>query len=761
MFDPIALLNLVWPLRVGNVMDFAVGSFILYVAGIYLLRARGFTGMAAVLPALWLTFAGYGFTLISAGHKGIFHMLPMAVFMFGFLARAVRDRSPFNFAMAGLCVVWGMAPQPDVMAIFVVLGALYGIMLVIEYWPKVEPFGFVRQIVTGGILAAAVVAVLSFSIWHQGQSMLSQRGSEMGATDEQKWVFASNWSMPPEEMIEFLAPCVFGEQTGDPERPYWGRLGQSYQWMETHSGFRNFRQHTVYLGAIPLLLAAYGVFMLLRRTGRPDNECPAAREIRWEVAFWLTIGLLALTLALGRHLPVFRLFHALPLFSSIRAPVKFMHVVDVSLAVLFASGLQQFLSAKSAVLPSRASNAGLPLHTTCQQGGYSRINLAFLIVSVILALCAWVAYLTLPGFEPALMSYWEKLGMSREANLLLPNMRVAIAHAAVLLTVCAALFAWKFRLGSNHRSRHIVTAAMIVTILADIGVVCSPFLKVRSLDAYYGHNVLAQSVVSDPNRSRLSYRVSPLQSGDPLWLNLAAHGVEILEPVPNFSFDSDLSAYFSALARDPLRLWQVTSTGFILGPTKTLSPLLGDGRISVASYASFGSRGFEPVDRAAEFVLLRYKAALPRAGIYYDWETVSEDALPRRLADPSWDPARTVLVSGNGPSHSTGRPSVPVTISRYRSNRIEIALTAAAEGLLLLNDRYDPEWNVTLDGRKTELLRCNSMMRGVRIPPGEHGVVFSYHPHRTEFLAALSIPLVLMVWGIKRRWLCNEPAATA
>jgi len=46
--------------------------------------------------------------------------------------------------------------------------------------------------------------------------------------------------------------------------------------------------------------------------------------------------------------------------------------------------------------------------------------------------------------------------------------------------------------------------------------------------------------------------------------------------------------------------------------------------------------------------------------------------------------------------------------------------------VLLLNDRFDPKWTVEVDGQPATLLRCNYIMRGVRVPAGNHTVRFSF-----------------------------------
>ena len=62
----------------------------------------------------------------------------------------------------------------------------------------------------------------------------------------------------------------------------------------------------------------------------------------------------------------------------------------------------------------------------------------------------------------------------------------------------------------------------------------------------------------------------------------------------------------------------------------------------------------------------------------------------------------------------------------------------SAESVLLLNDHWSPHWHVTVDGQAAELLRCNFVMRGVRLSPGIHEVVFGFQPPLTWLYVSLA-----------------------
>jgi hypothetical protein len=73
--------------------------------------------------------------------------------------------------------------------------------------------------------------------------------------------------------------------------------------------------------------------------------------------------------------------------------------------------------------------------------------------------------------------------------------------------------------------------------------------------------------------------------------------------------------------------------------------------------------------------------------------------------------------------------------------------TATAPAVLLLNDRYAPDWRVTVDGKPEKVLRCNYLMRGVQVPAGEHKIEFRFQPPITGLyisLAAIFVALGLV-----------------
>ena len=107
-----------------------------------------------------------------------------------------------------------------------------------------------------------------------------------------KWDYITYWSLPPAEMIDFVAPGYSGWRSGEEKGPYWGRIGRSKEWDLNRTGMQNFRLDGFYLGMIPLLFSLFSLFSC-RHSGR-----------RAEILFWGGASLTALLLAFGKFFPL-------------------------------------------------------------------------------------------------------------------------------------------------------------------------------------------------------------------------------------------------------------------------------------------------------------------------------------------------------------------------------------------------------------------------------------------------------------------------
>jgi Bacterial membrane protein YfhO len=121
-----------------------------------------------------------------------------------------------------------------------------------------------------------------------------------------------------------------------------------------------------------------------------------------------------------------------------------------------------------------------------------------------------------------------------------------------------------------------------------------------------------------------------------------------------------------------------------------------------------------------------------------------DDAYAELRAVAAGDPGRVRLgpeVLLEGTPRTEGTPAyAPARVVSDSGSEVEVAVTAPRAGFLVLSDVFYPGWTATVDGSEAQIEKANGFARAVRVPPGEHSVVFEYSPR--SFEAGLGISLV-------------------
>lgn len=262
---------------------------------------------------------------------------------------------------------------------------------------------------------------------------------------------------------------------------------------------------------------------------------------------------------------------------------------------------------------------------------------------------------------------------------------------------------------------------------------------------------------------------------------------------------ADLQAFDTALAfGTPLRRWELTNTRYLLGPAGFLMPL--NEQLDPAKQRFRIALRFDVLPKPdvtkltgteqltaltnndGDLALFDFTGALPRAKLYSNWQIAKADPnalqawakniaqqVPSEMGDSliqcstndqatlhemvstNFDPWATVLVNQTlpTPSEATNDNSGTVEFKSYAPKDIMLAAKSAAPSVLLLNDKYDPHWSVSVDGKPAELLRCNFIMRGVYLTPGEHTVEFQFKlPDGPLYITLIAIGIGILLSGL-------------
>lgn len=760
VFYPGLIPSLVLPPLIFHDWHYALCALATCAATVYYLRGLRLNRSACFCGGFAMAFSGYHFTLVSAGHRGYFDMVPWAIMMIAWMDRGGRRPGFRFFASAAIAAAFGLSTQPDVMILFIMLAVCHGCfsaLATLRRLPGPGRHAWARRFFLG--LAAAIpVAVLAnitplgwvFQVLVPGrQTQIAESAAPAGRehdveekpgnSPDDAWIFATNWSLPPGESLEFVAPFFFGIETRHPDGPYWGALGRSPHWSAYKQQVahvlaervpeeqrarqrdrmltpaRNLRQHTTYLGgaqllfSLAVLLPAWSLAAGAKRKKLPESPGSSAPSAEAVVRFWSLAALFSLLLAFGRHTPVYRLFYHLPMMSHLRAPVKFLHLTELAVAVMFAFGVH-----------------------ACFSGGLDKKRLRPVLLLGAAGALVLLSAAAFPFWQNAVRATMDELGVyPATMPLLLRLSRRALLHGGLVVgAACALILA-----GGGAARRGIGACLLLLPLLAvDSFLVCRPYLRARDVSGIYRPNQVVDTIRSDSPAA--PYRVSNLLGGHeweaPLSGAMRHHGIPRTEPSDPESRYGELH---QALSTDPARLWSFTGTRFIIGLAGNLATLRNHPgfRLRMGFDLDRRTGAVRHVGREGPILLFERADAEPYAQVFHDWEVVEKGQALAAISEPE-APYRTRLWIENqslpGPTVPRREPEPAATRVRHRSslfNRTLIRADSQTPAILLVRASYGDRLRATVNGQPAPLLRANHLWCAIPLPgEGGHRVSIQY-----------------------------------
>lgn len=706
------------------------------------------------------------------------------------LADPAAPRPWLRVILAGFAVGMGVVEGSDIGAIY----SLYVVAFILFQAALASGSPLVR--LTTGLSRVAIVTL--FAVFIAAQAISSLIGTSIegvvgtGQDAETKaahWDFATQWSLPVEETAGLAVPGLFGYRMDTPNGgSYWGRIGQDpavTRYLANGRpgppprGFIRYTGGGFYAGVLVLLVSLWTAAQLLR--GPASCFTTAQRPWLW---FWLIVGFTALLLAYGRFAPFYQLIYALPYFSTIRNPIKFINLVSLALVVLFAYGVDGLWRLyMQPATPAPPPRMGASLGGKNRTGSFDKLCLRTLWGLVGLCFLAWVKYASdTPSLRDYLLSVQIKASAVDDiASFSVRQFAWFLACLILAATIITAILRGGF---AGARARW-GALALGLFLVADLGRANLPWIIYwnyaekyatnpiieRLRDKPYEHRLVLMPGQPPPNLAYLNkvYRLEWLQQQFPFY------NIQTLDIIEMPRVPADLAAYAKATGsipnptgmEGPLRLWQLTSCRYVLGLADAFDTVNQNTGASPPPFRCLQRFNLVPkpgtkisiamenmtatLDDQGPYALCEYTRALPRAKLFTQWEiNPNNEAVLADLADPSYDFSQRVLVSNPATPPSPVATSLAttgtVTFASYTPKDILLKSDAAAAGVLLFNDHYDPDWHVFVDGKPQTLLRCNFIMRGVYLTAGAHTVEFKFQPpYRLMYVSLTALALAVLV----------------
>jgi hypothetical protein len=771
--------------------------FVLGLAAWLFFRQSGFGpmvcllgGLAAALNSDFFSYACWGLGSLTLTVGATFLALAALV--------TPSSKGWVKAALAGLAIGLALSEGYDNGAIFSLYVAAF---VVFQYLNDPAGNKPLSAKLTKGVSMTALVAI--FAAFMAAQTLMTlvetqlkggQGGPSSQATQQskdEKWEWATGWSFPKAEILRILIPGLYGYRMDTPGGgQYWGSMGQEMAWERYYASpgsgqtppYERQARHSgsgPYAGVLVVLLAVWTVCQSFRKKD-PIYTKAEGNFIR----FWCVTAVVSLLFAFGRYAPFYNLVYALPYFSTIRIPAKFLHPFHVSLIVLFGYGLhglsRHYLSKITVRSPASPGQFKQWWKTAVAfDKKWVLGSAAFLAISLLGGLVyagsqrQVIQHLQGPGYPNSngSQSGYDLEIATATAQFSLAEVGWFLFFLALAVFLVNALLTGALS-GPRAKWAGFLLGALLVV---DLSRANAPWIKSYDYQKKYATNPVLEMLRQKPYEQRViaerHVTTSFLRAGllapqlVPFFQNLLQiyqiewvqhhfqyYNIQSLDVIQMPRSAEDTTAYQTTLGGNPLRLWELTNTRYLLGLTNLVEPLNAHldpqkRRFRLHTAFDFYQENQDgPVlvrTNTGPYGVLEFTGALPRAKLYAHWEvSTNRPAALARLADPLFDPAQTVIVTSDLqaplPAATTNQSAGSVEFAHYSPKWIQLKAKAEAPSVLLLNDKFDPNWHVTVDGRPETVLKCNFMMRGVFLPPGEHQVEFRFQPSITPLYVSLA-----------------------
>jgi hypothetical protein len=481
-------------------------------------------------------------------------------------------------------------------------------------------------------------------------------------------------------------------------------------------------------------------------------------------------ALVVLLLAFGRFTPLYHLaLYAAPLLKLVRFPIKLLVPVVLLVALLAGWGID-VMRRPEEWRPVKAARI-LTLLAVAAGAAWLVWGAAWLVPQGVELAAAWALSHTIEAMGIHSVGAFGPAAVEGAARYFLNMLRWQAPGVAGLALGAALWFAGLRR--GDRRARLGLPLALAVGAgqLLLVNYAANPTVP----GAFFAHR---PPVLGHFEPSQMPYRFCDIFGGPPL----AAVSTGALEQPLDFAsvpaarnlgapapaaFQERLLLEHGGMLVDaegisnvdpewsfPVELYQfwVFALHKVPGPEQTLCLM---GRSNVR-YQILGRRGnyqtareVAPVENGTPFPSYLYENGcfLPRA--YVAASAVYSphpDETLARLADPGFDAGNTVLLESKDavePALPAAGPAGKVESFRRQPNSVTLQANLSRPGYVALLDRFDPNWQATIDGHEVPILRANLLFRAVRAGAGRHTVRFYY---RQRWLAAgLAVSLGALV----------------
>jgi hypothetical protein len=521
----------------------------------------------------------------------------------------------------------------------------------------------------------------------------------------------------------------------------------------------------------------------------------------WQARLFIIMGLGSLFISFGREGFLYWVLYQLPTMKSQRNPHRWTFFVAFAVCVLAAYGID-WLIRKLKETESKNSDAGSEYWWR-----WKKILAITTLVGVVF--CIVGGFLSLQHTSIANMKYGKELISSNQGPLYVERTRLfllALFRTGCFLSLSAASVFWLINASNQRRKWGVSLAIMIAVLVVDLGENAW-----RYVDPYKWEDIFLKSeLVKIVSKDASSHRVKVIDTQGQGMLRLLANDVlpyHNLSQVdlPSMSRLSDDYSKFLTYLKDHYvqneRLFEYFNVKYVLAAGMLPSDSLKLRHLNEWNGLHLHERSeFVPRVRLVKsvkvvqgehdtvlFTLLHPSFNFRDTVVLETQPTMTftpppppsllTPAVPSAPSPTSATPSKADSKKKSKPSAKTSPPTETpetaatdaknveppstlkaqeVQVRTYEPQRIEVETVASTPSVLVLSEKWDPDWKAWMDGKPVPILKANFMMRGIEVPAGTHSIRLEYRPSMWGFwISAISTLLFaigsIVVWTWNRR----------
>lgn len=738
-------------------MPYPAGTVFMYFLGFYiLLLVLGVDPWLSMAGALAFGFSSYFFIILGAGHSSKANAIGFMAPVLAGIILAFKGK----YAPGGLLTAIALALQLEAnhlqityyLLLLVIILGIFQLIDAIRF--KTFP-NFLKA--SGVLIVAALLAVLThstnlYATWEYGkESMRGKPVLSKNLEDQTKGLdrsYITHWSYGIGETWSLLIPNAKGGATA--------AIGNSHPALENTD--RNFRQAIaqqnaywgdqpgtsgpVYTGAIVVFLFVLGIFFVKGKYR------------------WILIGgtLLSILLSWGKNFMPFTDFFLdyIPGYNKFRAVSMTLVIADLTIPLLGFMGLYQLYKKPELLIEKKKwffTAYGLT-------GG-----LALLFYLVPSAFFNFFSVFELEQFNRLRQSNPADASQIDLFMQSLEEVRMAIfkkdAIRSFLYISSAAVLLYLFGIGKIRQNW--LTAALTLLILADMVTISSRYLNSnnfvpkRKVEVPFQASTANNQILADrdPNFRVVDITVSTFNDASASYFHHSIggyHGAKLQR------YQDLIDHYLLQEINDLREVMRNNMSLSAIQQSLAQSPVLN---MLNTRYVIFNPQS-PPIRNVSAF------------GNAWHAEQIRWVNNPNEEIDAleSTDLRRTAVVNEEfrpllNDLTLASDSAAMIELTQYEPNRLVYSNESSVESLVIFSEIwYTAGWKAFVNGKETELIRTNYLLRALRVPAGASTIEMRFEPkvwvigQNISLISSSLLIILLLLWLFRefRKWKQNSQA---